>query len=369
MPNKLPTQRSIRIPLVIFACQCAALCCMWLYIYLSWNGLARAIVKDAWGLSIKLSPSGIQPVGIIALAIALVIKWWRQGWHEMRAHWAKHILESLVPAVSAVGLIFLYNALVVVPNRIRRTADEIRIPIPQPPQPYIPIATLSQHGSPQNPTHPPYAVKFNFRVSPYFTAKRIYNIKNTVNELYLYLTAIGFELQSETPMLGARNSNVMTEAWMFPGAVYNRWLDFPGKHLDSEEAIREVYANYVVRQLFGIPANNGTGHSFNYTCAAIYAAYYSARLNHKLPVRYKTDNTWIGSKWVARAWELQSTCGNNVGDKGLYYTLKMWPTWPQPQQKDSDFDAFFRGRFIYGCAVYDNTDHGVECVEKVMNKY
>jgi hypothetical protein len=67
---------------------------------------------------------------MVALVLALFIKWWRQGWREMKAHWMKHALESLVPALGAVILIFAYNLFIGVPTRIRAESAAIKIPIP-----------------------------------------------------------------------------------------------------------------------------------------------------------------------------------------------------------------------------------------------
>jgi hypothetical protein len=117
---------------------------------LSWVDFIGPIVREAWTLALQFRTSVIQPVGVIALALALLIKWHRMGWHEMRGHWIRHALESFIPAIGAVLLIFAYNVFVSVPNRIRSAAAAVKISVPLPD---IPSALKTEH--PRPPRVPP----------------------------------------------------------------------------------------------------------------------------------------------------------------------------------------------------------------------
>src|SRR4051794_28792193 len=73
--------------------------------------------SEAWALSWQTRLLTISVVGIIAFLISLAIKA-RKGWAEMNAHLAKHLFESIVPAIGSVFLFFVYNLLVTVPHNI-----------------------------------------------------------------------------------------------------------------------------------------------------------------------------------------------------------------------------------------------------------
>jgi hypothetical protein len=66
--------------------------------------------------------------GILAFVFSLVIKGLRQGWTALTEHFIKHLFEGLIPATLVVILIFLYNVVYVVPNRIWREAASIQLP-------------------------------------------------------------------------------------------------------------------------------------------------------------------------------------------------------------------------------------------------
>lgn len=143
---------SVRTALTVFALQCVAIGSFLLscWLYMSWTEFIGPVVRESWDLALRFRTSVIQPVGLVALVIALFIQCWRKGWHEMKAHWLKHLLESLLPAVGAVLLIFMYNLVIAVPSRIRSTAAAVRI---RNPQPNIPSVLIDfHHTSPIQPS-------------------------------------------------------------------------------------------------------------------------------------------------------------------------------------------------------------------------
>jgi hypothetical protein len=90
--------------------------------YMSWDKFASSAVREAWTLSRQTNIFVLSGLGIAAFAIGVAIKWYRNGWAAVKDHLAKHLLESLLPAVGALVLLFAYNLFHTVPERIRRDA-------------------------------------------------------------------------------------------------------------------------------------------------------------------------------------------------------------------------------------------------------
>src|SRR6266567_1572465 len=112
----LPVSRrwlSLRTVFVAFAIQCAAVGAV--LIYISWDDFTSSLVSEAWDLAVQRRTSVLQPIGIVAFLIAVFINFCRKGRHEMKAHWVKHLLESFIPAIGAVLLVFTYNLFITVP--------------------------------------------------------------------------------------------------------------------------------------------------------------------------------------------------------------------------------------------------------------
>jgi hypothetical protein len=150
------TRNAFRTAFYVFAFQCAAIITTvaWRWFQLNWNDFAGPIVLEASDLALKSRTSVIQPVGLVALVIVLLIKGFRQGWNEIKGHWKKHILESLMPAVGAVLVFFAYYLFFAVPARIRDEAKAVVIPFPNSPRVYTEM-TGGSNMAPQQ--HQPVA--------------------------------------------------------------------------------------------------------------------------------------------------------------------------------------------------------------------
>jgi hypothetical protein len=105
------------------ACSIALLA---LWIYISWD-VFWPMAQEALTLSLQLKTSVLSSVGLLAYAIVLGIKAWREGADGMRAHAIKHLLESLIPAVIALSVVFFYYLFYAVPKRIFADADRVSI--------------------------------------------------------------------------------------------------------------------------------------------------------------------------------------------------------------------------------------------------
>jgi hypothetical protein len=90
------------------------------------------LLSEAFDLSVKSLrlPFVLSGLGIVALVIALAIKWYSQDWQAVKAHFRKNLLESQIPAAGALVIFFLYNLVYVVPLRIARDANAVQPPRP-----------------------------------------------------------------------------------------------------------------------------------------------------------------------------------------------------------------------------------------------
>jgi hypothetical protein len=88
-----------------------------LWISVFWHALP-SMLREASALSLQFKTSTLSIVGFGGFLISLWIKWHREGASAMKKHLAKHLLESLIPAALALGIVFLYHLTYVIPERM-----------------------------------------------------------------------------------------------------------------------------------------------------------------------------------------------------------------------------------------------------------
>jgi hypothetical protein len=118
----------------VAACLIIVLAARWIYI--SWDFIVF-ISREAWNLSWQQRTSAISMLGFIAVPFTLAFKWHRNGMREMKEHFVKHLLESVLPAFCAVLCLFGWNVFVAVPRVITQQSNQTfpfprLYPLPQP---------------------------------------------------------------------------------------------------------------------------------------------------------------------------------------------------------------------------------------------
>ncbi len=99
----------------------------------------QAFIPRAWDLSWQLRTSNLSIAGLLAMLLSGFV---RAGLVEMkpdisriaevRAHWLKHLMEGVIPAVIAILLIFVYNLLIAIPWQISKDYRLVKMPTPVP---------------------------------------------------------------------------------------------------------------------------------------------------------------------------------------------------------------------------------------------
>ena len=95
------------------------------------------LLPEAFTLSGKV-PFVLTWMGISAFPLTLGIKGWREGRSALKAHFVKHVFDSLIPTAGIFFIYFLFNLVYVVPHQIRvasEKAPEVLFNIPPAPEP------------------------------------------------------------------------------------------------------------------------------------------------------------------------------------------------------------------------------------------
>ncbi|MGD0921069.1 MAG: hypothetical protein ABSA70_04805 [Terriglobia bacterium] len=208
----------------------------------------------------------------------------------------------------------------------------------------------------------PHLLDLTFKNSPLFTPGRRERISMEMDEFYTYLTAVGFDLPKQIPPLGTHPGNAITMVWTFPlDSIYDAQISIPEGWIDKPDDIRNVYAMWVFRRLFGLlqPLEPAGRQQFIEPMASLFSCYYrSSFASHNV-----CDHDWVGRSWNNILWEIRTKKGKDFTDSVVFYTYKAWKPSSKPPES---FDDFFGLHFLHAVWVKDNRGQDLQDVEKII---
>jgi hypothetical protein len=204
-----------------------------------------------------------------------------------------------------------------------------------------------------------------FTNAPPFTRGRRDRITQEWSAFYHYLDGVGFDLPKEVPPLRTRQGNAMAMARISPSIDESHGhIGIPEQWLDDAEQLRNVYAVWLFRKLFGLldspPWLESQGQQVH-IATSLFACYYrSSFVNQNV-----CDHDWIGRGWNNRLWNVRAMKGQNYTDRALFATYKGW-AWARPEGPEGSFDEFFGVRFLYGLSLIHPAKQDIEEIRGIL---
>jgi hypothetical protein len=218
--------------------------------------------------------------------------------------------------------------------------DAMRVSIPRPELPRVPLQWASFRSTKPGASK----VILIFKESPAFTAERKSHIQKTIDEVYVYLKNLGFDVPAECPPIGVDSSGIFRSSGIYPGSVYDRNFMLPEQRLDDEELIRWAYSQQVFRVLFY--QNPDWSEGMGQFAAETFARYYASTISG---AKFGIKDSLLNKLWSVRQKE-----GKPLTDRAMFYTYKVWYETRANTEEKADFDAFFLSRFSMGANVVAN---------------
>jgi hypothetical protein len=221
-----------------------------------------------------------------------------------------------------------------------------------PPLPSSPSAAV-HHEEPHKSI-----VALVFKNSPLFTRERKERIQRTIDDYYVYLTSIGFDLPKDLPPFGLMPGNIVIAGGglgMVTGGVppppYVMSMYIPENSVDNQETIRVMYSSNVFSRLM---APIDTVHQeprsdYMGRVVTIFSCYYRSSFVGKEMCAWKDSPMYY---WNVGLWNVRKKIGKDFTDKLLFYAFKMWAV--MPEQPSAGFDQFFEHKLRYGYGVIGN---------------
>lgn len=188
-----------------------------------------------------------------------------------------------------------------------------------------------------------------------------------MENFYLYLTKIGFELPREVPPLGT--ANFAGGAFLSPGPIYWSQLTISEKSIDDPRSAQSAYARYAFPTLLGAdnPANLSRGLSWDHRIRASWVCekYFISSFNDKEPSLSPGNGI---DNWVGALWDIRKACHKAFTDSALFYALKSFDDegGRNPQQENKPFDEYFAGTFTMGVSVVDNNGRNLATINAIL---
>lgn len=196
-------------------------------------------------------------------------------------------------------------------------------------------------------------IKMTFKSSPLFTEKRKRKIIWAMNQYYLYLSSLGFDIPTELPPLGLSPPHGTGLAGGSPGPVYYSELVVSEDSIDNANVLRLTYSLYIFNRDLVWPDAYKTGMSHaeaqdDEVAAWIFSCYFTKSF---------TGQKVCGNDVPSHIWndaigDIRSVYGQDYADGLMYYTEKKWRD--LPSEHAESFDKFFRNKLINGQVVLDN---------------
>jgi hypothetical protein len=155
-------------------------------------------------------------------------------------------------------------------------------------------------------------------------------------------------------------------AWTAPlDSVYDAEISIPEQWLDKPDDIKNVYALWAFRKLFGLidsPLMSNIEFKFLHSAASLFSCYYRssfANLN-------VCDHDWEGRHWNNILWDIRGKKGRDFTDRAMFYTYKGWR---QPLKAPDSFDDFFGNHFLQGVWIIDNRGKDLQEIGEIMRAH
>jgi hypothetical protein len=198
-------------------------------------------------------------------------------------------------------------------------------------------------------------LNLTFSDSPLFTRARRERITAEWNAFYRYIDGIGFDLPKDVPPLRTRpGGGAMSMSFTAPSiSSASGQVSIPGDWLDDPDRLRNVYAVWLFRKLFGLHENppwmeKPQQTQFLSTATALFACYYQSSFRNQ----NVCDHDWLGRGWNTRLWILRARKGQNFTDRAMLATYKTW-AWVRPEKSESSFDELFGLHLWHGLSLID----------------
>jgi hypothetical protein len=201
-------------------------------------------------------------------------------------------------------------------------------------------------------------IKVTFKSSPLFTEKRQRDIVWNLNEYYVYLKKVGFDLPVEIPPLGLSPPHSAMLSGGSQGPAYYSHLIITEDTVDNPNILRSVYSTYTFNRMLVWPDAYKTGLSRteakdDEVAVWIFSCYFPASFSGRKACADEAP----GHNWTEAIWEVRSKYGQDYTDGLMCYTVTMWGV---PAKYADSFDKFFRYRLAGGESVKDNGQRGPE---------
>jgi len=189
-----------------------------------------------------------------------------------------------------------------------------------------------------------------FKSSSLFTEKRKRDVTWDLNEYYLYLKKVGFNLPTDIPPLGLTPKGSEMMAGGSGGPTYFSSLFVTEDMVDDSNAWRSIYSTYTFNRNLVWPDAFRTGISrveadHDEEAAWIYTCYFSSSFAGRRVCNAQSP----GHDWTDAMWDIRSKYGQDYTDGLMCYAELMWGSVPS-KYLDS-FDKFFRYKLASGESV------------------
>ena len=201
------------------------------------------------------------------------------------------------------------------------------------------------------------AVVTSFKASPALTEARKHRLTKGLDEYYVYLRQVGFELPKEIPPIEVGPTDLIMAGGSPTGLIETVRIMIPEKPKDeaSDRAnLLTGYSHYTFNRLLDIKP-----HTYEASAAWIYACYYRSS--------FTKDRDVCGGileNWRNALWELQRVQGREYTDQLLFRSLRLWRV--SPPTRELGFDAFFTNKLQGGLYVVDVSPAGQQKFRNIL---
>jgi hypothetical protein len=373
----------VQLIIILFTKTCQRISEIYSWIEAAAKKIHASIINPIFGAILAVLLTMFGPIGIY---VGAILGWiftfsWLNTVRALQKYpiFTRFMLSAIAPAVVWTG--FGYLAFKATPHypSTDEIADKVTVGVAKllskietktESNPKLPEPTKSEPAKPKaeqklTESQRPPQLSLIFKNSPLFTPARKERIAKEMESFYRYLTEIGFDVPKDIPPLGTRPGNVISMTGSFPpDSIYVEQIRIPEQWLDKPNDIRNVYALWAFRKLFGLFDRNNQWQFTNAT-AELFSCYYRSSFAN----RNVCDNDWIGRNWNNILWDIRGKKGQNFTDRAMFYTYKLWrqPT-KEPLQTES-FDDFFYGCFKVGLSVIDNNGQDQRDVADIVRAH
>ncbi|MGA7218973.1 MAG: hypothetical protein WBX38_11690, partial [Candidatus Sulfotelmatobacter sp.] len=186
------------------------------------------------------------------------------------------------------------------------------------------------------------AVKMTFKTSPMLTERRQHRIQWEINDYFLYLKKVGFDLPAEIPPLGLNPPNsIIVTVGPTTGPISTHSIFIPEDVIGNTDNIRFAYSDYTFNRLLTWPDMLRPGMTkaekeHDEVAAWIMECYFPASFVGHLVC----DSGSPGYRWQVALWEVRNQLGQDYADGLMCYTVNLWGN--VPSKYVGEFDKFFR---------------------------